>query len=132
MIVPDASALLEVLLDTPRRPSVLNRLRQNREDLIAPDLVTVEVARVLRRNLRSGLISAEQADAALGDYLDLGIALYPITPMIEAVWGLRDNVTVEDAAYVVLAQIADATLLTTDQRLANAARATTEVLVEIP
>lgn len=59
-------------------------------------------------------------------------SMYPMTPMIEAVWGLRDNVTVEDAAYVILAQIADATLLTTDQRLANASRATTRVLVEVP
>jgi predicted nucleic acid-binding protein len=44
----------------------------------------------------------------------------PHTALIRRVWELRDNVTPYDAAYVALAEVLGATLLTADIRLSRA------------
>lgn len=49
MIVVDASALLEALLQTPAAVAVEERLFDDELPLHAPHLIDVEVAQVLRR-----------------------------------------------------------------------------------
>jgi predicted nucleic acid-binding protein len=44
----------------------------------------------------------------------------PHHPLMPRCWDLRHNLTPYDAAYVALAELLDATLLTTDLRLARA------------
>jgi predicted nucleic acid-binding protein len=39
--------------------------------------------------------------------------------LLDRCWELRDNLTVYDAAYVALAELLDATLVTADGKLAN-------------
>jgi predicted nucleic acid-binding protein len=41
--------------------------------------------------------------------------------LLPRVWQLRDSLTVYDAVYVALAEALDASLVTRDRRLANAA-----------
>jgi predicted nucleic acid-binding protein len=44
---------------------------------------------------------------------------YPHAPLAARIWELRENLTAYDAAYVALAEVLDAPLLTTDRRLAQ-------------
>jgi predicted nucleic acid-binding protein len=44
----------------------------------------------------------------------------PHRPLLARCWELRDNLTVYDAAYVALAEVLKAILLTGDKRLAGA------------
>ena len=47
------------------------------------------------------------------------IALWPYEPLAERSWELRHTVTAYDAAYVVLAELLETSLVTLDRRLAG-------------
>jgi predicted nucleic acid-binding protein len=120
LIAVDASALLEVLLRTPRGESIEARLLSRGDSLHAPHLVDVEVAQVLRRYVLSGAISAERGREALADLAGFPIARYPHDVFLSRIWALRNNVTAYDAAYLALAEALPAPLVTCDRRLAAA------------
>lgn len=120
MIVIDASAVLETLLRTPAAAAVDEWLFEAGEALHAPHLIDVEVAQVLRRYARSGEIEVERCLIALDDLGILPMTRYPHNFLLPRIWQLRDNLTAYDAAYVALAEVLDAPLLTRDRRLANA------------
>lgn len=120
MIVVDASAVLEVLLQTPAAARVSRRIFASGETLHAPHLLDVEIAQVLRRYARSGVISAERGAEALTDLADLPLNRYPHFVLLPRIWQLRQNVTAYDAAYLALAEALDAPLLTRDRALASA------------
>jgi predicted nucleic acid-binding protein len=120
VIVPDASAVLEVLLCTPRADTVSRRLFDRRQTLHAPHLLHVEVAQVIRRYAANGEIDQERGRAALDDLADLPLRRYPHDFLLPRVWNLRHNLTAYDAVYVALAEALDAALVTRDQRLAVA------------
>jgi predicted nucleic acid-binding protein len=117
--VVDASVVLEVLLQTPLAAAIEERLFTS-EQLHAPHLIDLEVAQVLRRFVFRGEIQTERGRAALADYADFPIRRYPHDFLLPRVWDLRDNLTAYDAAYVALAEVLDATLLTHDRKLATA------------
>ena len=121
MIVVDASAILEVLLNTPRASRIAGRLYAPGETMHAPHLLDIEVAQVLRRYFRSRELNLERSRAALHDFLDLPLNRYPHDLFLERIWELRHNLTAYDAAYVALAEALDATLVTCDRRLASTA-----------
>lgn len=120
MIVLDASAAIEVLLQTDRGRSLEGRVFGS-EVLNAPHLLDLEVAQVLRRHVLSGGLEVTRAEGALRDYHDLRIERYPHHLFLARIWEFRDNVTAYDAAYLALAEALDAPLLTTDRRLADIA-----------
>lgn len=118
MIVLDASAALELLLNTPRASDVAARVFADERSMHAPQLIDLEVAQVLRRLLRRGEIDLSRADQALRDLADLALSRYPHEPLLPAIWALRDDATAYDAAYLALADVLDAPLLTCDAALA--------------
>lgn len=120
MIVLDASAVLELLLNTEGGSLVRDRLADPGESLHAPHLLSVEVAQVMRRYVATRSISAEVAAGALEDLSVLDIDRYAHEPFLSRVWELRDNVTAYDAVYLALAEVLDAPLLTFDGKLAAA------------
>jgi predicted nucleic acid-binding protein len=120
VIVPDASAVLEVLLRTPSAKAVEMRLFDPRQTLHAPHLLDVEVAQVIRRYSSSGEIDGDRGRAALADLSDLPLRRYPHAFLLPRVWDLRNNLTAYDAIYVALAEALDAPLLTRDKRLLQA------------
>ena len=120
MIVVDASAVLELLLHTPAAGVVAQRLLDPAETLHAPHLLDVEVAQVLRRYAAAGEASVERCRQALADLADLPVTRYRHTVLLPRVWELRHSLTAYDATYVALAEALDATLVTGDQRLAQA------------
>jgi predicted nucleic acid-binding protein len=120
MIVLDASAAIDWLLQTAAGKEIEERIYSRGESLHAPHLLDIEVAQVLRRLVREGGVSAPRADQAIEDLSDLRVTRYPHFVFLPRIWRLRDNFTAYDAAYVALAENLRATLVTRDARLASA------------
>ncbi len=121
MIVADASALIDLLLESEVRTRLEERLLSGEESLHTPHVVDLEVAHTLRRLVLTGVLSSERAEVALADMANLRLNRYPHVELVPRVWELRDNLTAYDAAYVALAEALDATLVTRDARLARSA-----------
>lgn len=120
MIVLDASALVELVLGTPRGRKVAARVADPAVSLHAPHLADVEVAQALRRYTRDGELDAATASTALDDFRALDLQRHAHEPLLDRVWELRKNLSAYDAVYVALAEALDAVLLTCDGRLARA------------
>lgn len=120
MIVLDASAAIDWLLQTAVGRQIEGRIYSRGETLHAPHLLDLEVAQVLRRLVREGALSSPRAEQAIQDLLDLRVARYPHFAFLPRVWRLRDNFSAYDAAYVALTEKLGATLITRDARLASA------------
>ncbi len=120
MIVLDASAAVDWLLQTSAGKKIEKRIYSRNETLHAPQLLDLEVAQVLRRLVRQGILSVRRADEAVHDLLDLRLTRYPHLVLLSRIWQLRHNFSAYDAAYIVLAEKLGAPLLTRDARLAAA------------
>lgn len=121
MIVFDASAAIALLLNSPpHAAAVRQRLASPAESLHAPHLVDLEVTQVIRRFVLHGDLAPARASAALRDFADLEITRYQHTMFLPRIWQLRHNLTAYDAAYIALAEVLDAPLLTLDTRLRSA------------
>ena len=120
MIVVDASALLEVLLNTPASARISERLFGRNDTLHAPHVLDLEIAQVLRRYTLSGEMGTNRSKQALEDLADLSLNRYPHDVFLLRIWALRHNLTAYDAAYVALAEALDAPLITRDSALSRA------------
>jgi predicted nucleic acid-binding protein len=120
VIVIDASAAVDWLLQTSAGQRIEKRIYSHDESLHTPHLLDLEVAQVLRRLVREGAVSAHRANEAIQDLLDLRITRYPHFVLLPRIWQVRHNLSAYDAAYVVLAENLGATLVTRDARLASA------------
>lgn len=120
MIVLDASAAVDWLLQTPAGQRIGTRICSRNETLHSPHLLDLEVAQVLRRLVQQGVISARRADEAIRDLLDLRITRYAHFILLTRIWQKRHNFSAYDAAYIVLAEELGATLITRDRRLGSA------------
>jgi predicted nucleic acid-binding protein len=120
VIVVDASAAIDWLLQTAAGQEIQERIYSRGESLHAPHLLDLEVAQVLRRLVREGAVSAPRADQAIRDLFDLRVARYPHFLFLPHIWRLRDNFSAYDAAYVALTDKLGATLITRDRHLAAA------------
>jgi predicted nucleic acid-binding protein len=119
LIVVDASAVLELLLRTATGIKVQERVLDSGASLHAPHLIDVEVTHTLRRLASLKEISVLRGKQALEDHLALNIKRAEHKGLLERVWSLLDSVTAFDAAYIVLAEILDAPLVTCDAKLAR-------------
>lgn len=119
MIVIDASAILEVLLNTTTGNKVAALLGRPDETIHAPHLLDIEVPQVLRRYSLAGELDDNRSNQARDDFKSLPIERYPHGPLLERIWQLRDSLTAYDAAYVVLAEALDVRLITCDARLSR-------------
>jgi predicted nucleic acid-binding protein len=104
-------------------PEVLSdladRVRDGTEDLLAPDLLLVEVANALWRKTTAREISAREADAAFDLVRRSGIDLRPAGPLLPRAMDLarRLDHPVYDCVYLALAEREKASFVTADQRL---------------
>jgi predicted nucleic acid-binding protein len=117
MIVLDASAAIDWLLQTPAGRQIEKRIYSQNESLHCPHLMDLEVAQVLRRLVREAVITANRAHEAIRDLLDMRITRYPHYIFLPRIWERRHNFSAYDSAYVVLAEEIGATLITRDGRL---------------
>jgi predicted nucleic acid-binding protein len=120
VIVVDASALLEFLLQTPLGARVEARLLRDEDELHAPHLVDVEIVQGLRRLVRTGEVSSVRADEAIADLTDFDLHRHAHLDLLGRAWKLRDHITAYDAMYVALAEAIAAPLVTCDNPLARA------------
>ncbi len=118
MIVVDTSALIEVLLLTDAGRQIENRLFGRGETLHAPHLIDLEIAQVLRRYCTAGDVDAAHGAEALSDLVDLLLSRYPHDLLLPRIWELRSVMSAYDAAYVALAELLSAPLITRDRKLA--------------
>jgi len=129
MIVLDASAAVDWLLQTTAGQRIENRIYSRSETLHTPHLLDLEVTQVLRRLTRQGVVSVRRANEAVRDLLDLRITRYPHTLLVPQIWQLRHNFSAYDAAYIVLAEKLGAALVTRDAQLASASGHTANIEV---
>ena len=131
MIVVDASAVLEFLLQTSLGARVEARLFGEEDELHAPHLLDVEITQGLRRLVRTGEVSSGRAEEAIADLIDLDLHRHAHLDLLDRAWKLRDNISAYDAMYVALAEAIEAPIITCDSPLAKAPghRARIEVIV---
>ena len=120
MIVIDASAVLELLLLTPKAAQLEALALTSGQQLNAPHLLDVEVTQTLRRLVLAGELPPRRAEQALDDYSQLVIERHSHRDLIKRAWQLKDSLTAYDAIYVALAEALDSVLLTCDGRMARA------------
>jgi predicted nucleic acid-binding protein len=119
MLVVDASCLFEVVADTERAEPIRTALVAD-TDHAAPHLVDAEVLGVIRRHRLNGALDPTAAAQAVDDLADWPGERYGHRSLLARAWDLRESVRSWDALYVALAEALDATLVTTDARLARA------------
>lgn len=110
--------MVDALVGDPANPELLALIADS--ELHAPSLIDYEVASALRGHSLGGKLAEVQLQDAADDFSALNIERYPLSAMIRNVLDLRDNFTVYDAAYIVLAQALEVPLVTADAKLSGA------------
>ncbi len=119
-MVIDASAAVELLLDTARGRRLSERLRRESVEIHVPHLADLEIAQTLRSYVIRGAFGADRGLQALRDWRDLPAERYGHHRFLDRIWELRHNVSAYDAIYVALAEALATILLTADRKLASA------------
>jgi predicted nucleic acid-binding protein len=116
--VVDASVLAVALVDDgPDGDRTRDALRGRR--LVAPALVDLEIMAIWHRGTAAGAIPARRVDLAMDDLSRLPVERVAPARVLPLCWDLLTAVTPVDAAYLALADVLDAPLLTADTRLAS-------------
>ena len=127
-VVVDASVAVKWCLPLVREELVaeaeqlLESSRSNDVRFLVPDLFWVEVANALWKAVRRNEISANNAAAAMSFLRDLDIATLASIDIVPQALDLAitHGRTVYDSLYVALAMQSKSSLITADERLANA------------
>ncbi|MPZ54053.1 MAG: PIN domain-containing protein [Acidimicrobiia bacterium] len=125
MIVIDASAMVEILLNTEvgRRADAAIGV----QEMSAPELLDSEVCSAIARLERAGELTAHRVDAAVADLALAPVDRFPHVPLLSRVRHLWHNISAYDAWYVALAESLGCGLVTIDGRLARAPDVAIEV-----
>ena len=114
MKVVDAGVVVDLLVGE------LDYDRLGGDELAVPHLLDSEVLNALRSLVRAGVLTERSGAYAFDAFLRLSLSRFPADILRPRMWELRHNYSSYDATYVALAEFLDATLLTTDTRLARA------------
>jgi predicted nucleic acid-binding protein len=120
MIVLDASAVVDWLLQTPSGQRIEQRIYARNDSLHTVHLLDVEFTQVMRRLVREGTLARKRAEEAMEDLIAVRVTRYAPVVLLHRIWQLRQNLSAYDAAYVALAEELNAPLITRDQKLAKA------------
>lgn len=99
------------------------RLRAGAATLHAPDFLLVEMAAILWKKLRKGLLTRQDADDILNDFAGLiALTRHPTEPLVPIAFDLADRSgrTVYDCLYLALAVQLGGVMVTADEKLVNA------------
>lgn len=127
-VVVDASVAVKWCLPSVREELVaeaeelLESSRRDQVRFLVPDLFWVEVANALWKAVRRNEISPNNAAAAMSFLRDLDVATLPSIDIVPQALDLAisHGRTVYDSLYVALAVQSKSSLITADERLANA------------
>lgn len=117
-IVVDAGVLAVALVDNGSSGQQA-RQRLLGHAMYAPEIIDLEVPSVVRKQVLAGSLGADRAGQAIDDLSALPLVRVPHRPLLSRVWQLHQNLTTYDAAYVAVAELVDATLVTADARLSR-------------
>ena len=120
MIVLDASAAVELLIEEGDVGEWVAEILRNEDSVVAPHLIDLEVLATLRNLVLRKEIRPPLAREAILGFGELGLTRYPVTDLIDRIWELRARLTPFDASYIVLAEVFEVPVVTTDSRLARA------------
>lgn len=129
MIVLDASALADALLDDGPVGAAARAALAADPHWVAPAHLLVEVVSVIRGKTLGGKLDPARADDAVEALSTLVIDVVELARLVDRIWELRGNLTPYDAAYVAAAELLDCPLVTGDARLAKATGVRCEVRV---
>lgn len=119
VLVVDTSVVVDLVARF--RPQPIEALLWAPETVLtAPELLDIDVLHALRKLDQAGAIPGSRRSELPNVLRALRIRKYRHDALLDGIWMLRDNVTAYDAAYVALARLLDATLVTRDARLAKA------------
>lgn len=82
-----------------------------------PSIFDAEVLSALRALVLGGKFDPAAAADLIADIIVLPVERWHLSPLLPRMWELRDNLTAYDAAYVALAEVTGATLVTGDERI---------------
>lgn len=130
MIVVDANVMV-LALASPTDKGDAARAVLTADDLwFAPAHMPLEVIRTLRKAVVGGQLAEADAVAAFGALMAAEVTYAGATDtLLQAVWGMRHNVSAYDAAYLAVAAERGAQLVTFDAKLAKAAE---QVVPSVP
>jgi predicted nucleic acid-binding protein len=128
VIVVDASVLAPALADDDADGDRA-RERLRGAQLVAPELIDLEVVSTLRRAARAGRLDERRSAQALTDLTALPLRRVPHLPLLSRMWELRDNLSSYDASYVALAEALDTVLVTADGRIKRAIGINCEIAI---
>ena len=94
-------------------------MRDGEDDILAPDLLLVEVANALWRKTTAKEISPREADVAFDLVRGSGIDLHPTGPLLSRAMDVARRLghPVYDCVYLALAEREHAAFVTADHRL---------------
>lgn len=82
-----------------------------------PSIFDAEVLSALRGLVRGGKFADAAAAELVADLMVLPVDRWHMSPLLPRMWELRENLTPYDAAYVALAELTAAVLVTGDERI---------------
>jgi predicted nucleic acid-binding protein len=129
VIVADASAIVEILLNKPAGHALGRRLFANDESVNVPHVMDLEILQTLRRYILTGSMDPYRAEQARQFYAEMPLNRYPHNVLLPRIWALRHNWTAYDAAYIALAEALGATLITCDRAMTGPGHTAKVILV---
>ncbi|MFF7632173.1 type II toxin-antitoxin system VapC family toxin [Kitasatospora sp. NPDC008050] len=120
MIVVDASALVLALADQGERGTAARAALAADSQWAAPEHLLIEVMQSLRGRYLAGENSAAQVAEVAAELPAIVFRKVELAPLLGRIWELKDNLTPDDAAYVAVAELLGAPLVTADLRLSRA------------
>ena len=95
-----------------------------------PSIFDAEVLSALRGLVRGGKFAGTAATELVADLMVLPVDRWHMSPLLPRMWELRENLTSYDAAYVALAELTGAVLVTGDERITASpgARCTIQII----
>ena len=130
LFVPDASVAVKWCLPgqealVQRAAELLDRYENGSVEFVIPDLFWAEIGSALGKAVRLGRCAASAADEALALMKGRALPTVPCEGLIEEAFVIarKYDRSVYDSLYVALAVAYHATLITADEKLANATAA---------
>ena len=127
LTVVDASVAVKWVIAEPGSSEALSLLTEAGQ-LLAPDLICMEVAGAIARRVRNERFSVEDARAAHAKWRRLldhdAIMLTPTRELIDRAFEIAIDIrhTIADCVYLASAETLDATVLTADDTMAKRGR----------
>jgi predicted nucleic acid-binding protein len=115
--VLDASVAMTALTETGSPAADL--LSEDDAVFQVPSIFDAEVLSALRGLVRGRKFDHAAAADLIVDLMVLPVNRWHMSPLLPRMWELRDNLTAYDAAYVALAELTGAVLLTGDERITS-------------